>query len=108
MDGWTMPLPPTPQEFQDAARAAGFVIEHAEDNTGKVYESARRISQIATMVLRPLSWIARVPLLNVLVRPFGFESPRHAARFVDACRSQVKVFDNQLGAYYVHVFRKPA
>jgi ubiquinone/menaquinone biosynthesis C-methylase UbiE len=108
MDGWTMPLPPTPQAFQDAARAAGFVIEQAQDTTSKVYESARRIAQIATGVLRPLSWVSRVPLLGTLVKPFGFESPRHAARFVDACQSQVKVFDEGLGAYYVHVFRKPA
>jgi cyclopropane fatty-acyl-phospholipid synthase-like methyltransferase len=108
MDGWTMALPPTPREFQDAARAAGFLIEHAEHVTDKIYESARRIARIATLVLGPLSRVARVPLLGALVRPFGFESPKHAARFVDACLSQLKVFEEGLGGYYVHVLRKPA
>jgi ubiquinone/menaquinone biosynthesis C-methylase UbiE len=108
MDGWTMPLPHTPQEFQEAARAAGFVVEHAQDTTDKIFESARRIAQIATAVLRPLSWVARVPLLGALVKSFGFESPKHASRFVDACQSQVKVFEHGLGGYYVHVLRKPA
>jgi hypothetical protein len=103
-----MALPPTPREFQDAARAAGFLIEHAEHVTDKIYESARRIARIATLVLGPLSRVARVPLLGALVRPFGFESPKHAARFVDACLSQLKVFEEGLGGYYVHVLRKPA
>lgn len=108
LDGWTTPLPPTPQEFQDAAREAGFELLHAEDATRHVYASAQRISAIASSVLVPLSGIARVPLLRGLVKPLGFESPRHARRFVDACRSQLRVFEFGLGAYYVHVFRKPA
>jgi ubiquinone/menaquinone biosynthesis C-methylase UbiE len=108
LDGWTTPLPPTPQEFQDAAREAGFELLHAEDATRHVYASAQRISAIASAVLVPLSGIARVPLLRRLVKPLGFASPRHARRFVDACRSQLRVFEFGLGAYYVHVFRKPA
>jgi cyclopropane fatty-acyl-phospholipid synthase-like methyltransferase len=107
LDGWTMPLPPIPDEFRDAARAAGLEVVRAEDATHRVYQSARRISAIATSTLLPLAAISRVPLLGALVRPLGFQSPRHARRFVEACRSQLKVFDAGLGAYYVHVFRKP-
>jgi cyclopropane fatty-acyl-phospholipid synthase-like methyltransferase len=107
LDGWTMPLPPIPDEFHAAARAAGFEVLRAEDATRRIYQSARRISAIATSALLPLSAIARVPWLGALVRPLGFQSPRHARRFVEACRSQLKVFDAGLGAYYVHVFRKP-
>jgi hypothetical protein len=108
LDGWTMPLPPTPQAFQDAARVAGFEVLRADDATHHVYQSARRISAIATSALLPLSGIARIPLLGGLVRPLGFQSARHARRFVDACHSQLKVFDAGLAAYYVHVLRKPA
>lgn len=108
LDGWTTPLPPTPAEFQEAAISAGFEVLRVEDATRHVYRSARRISTIATSVLLPLCGVARVPLLGPLIRPLGFHSPRHARRFVEACRSQLKVFDAGLGAYYVHVFRKPA
>jgi cyclopropane fatty-acyl-phospholipid synthase-like methyltransferase len=107
LDGWTTPLPPTSEEFQEAARSAGFEVVRVEDATRRIYHSARRIAAIATSALRPLSQIARVPLLGALVRPLGFQSPRHARRFVAACRSQLKVFDAGLGAYFVHVFRKP-
>lgn len=107
LDGWTMPLPSTPEEFQDAARTAGFEILRGEDATAHVYASAQRIAAIATAVLLPLAAVSRAPLLGGLVKPLGFQSPRHARRFVDACRSQVKVFDAGLGAYYIHVFRKP-
>jgi cyclopropane fatty-acyl-phospholipid synthase-like methyltransferase len=108
LDGWTTPLPPTPQELQDAAREAGFELVQAENTTSHVYASARRISAIATAVLRPMCSIADAPLLGGLIKPLGFESPQHARRFVDACRSQLKIFDAGLGAYYVHVFRKPS
>jgi cyclopropane fatty-acyl-phospholipid synthase-like methyltransferase len=108
LDGWTTPLPPTPREFQEAARSAGFEVLRIEDATRHVYRSAQRISAIATCALLPLSQIARAPLLSALLRPLGFQSPRQARRFVEACRSQLKVFDAGLGAYYVHVFRKPA
>jgi len=108
LDGWTMPLPPITDEFRDAARAAGFEVVRGEDATQRIYESARRISAIATSVLLPLCGIARAPLLRGLLASLGFQSPRHAQRFVKACRSQLKVFDAGLGAYYVHVFRKPA
>jgi len=108
LDGWTIPLPATTEEFQEAARSAGFEVVHAEDATRRIYASARRIAEIATLTLRPLSQIACVPLLGALVRPLGFQSPRHARRFVAACRSQLKVFDAGLGAYFVHVFRKPS
>jgi cyclopropane fatty-acyl-phospholipid synthase-like methyltransferase len=108
LDGWTMPLPPTVEEFQSGAVAAGFEVVKAEDATAHVYASAHRIRAIAKAVLVPLSVLARIPLLGGLARPFGFQSLRHARRFVDACRSQVRVFDAGLGAYYVHVFRKPA
>jgi cyclopropane fatty-acyl-phospholipid synthase-like methyltransferase len=107
MDGWTLPLPPLPAEFRDHAQAAGFEVLRQEEATSHVYVSAQRIATIATSVLLPLSVIARVPLLGGLLAPLGFASPRHARRFVDACRSQVKVFDHGLGAYYIHVFRKP-
>ena len=107
MDGWTMPLPPTPQEFRTHAEMAGFEVLRRDEATQHVYASARRIAAIATGVLLPLSWLARVPLLGGLMAPLGFASPRHASRFVDACRSQVRVFDHGLGAYYVHVFRRP-
>jgi cyclopropane fatty-acyl-phospholipid synthase-like methyltransferase len=107
LDGWTMPLPSTAEEFQRAGRAAGFDVIRAEEATAHIYRSARRIAGIATSVLLPLTWIARMPLLGGLVKPLGFQSTRHARRFVDACRSQLAVFDHGLGAYYVHVFRKP-
>jgi len=107
LDGWTTPLPPTVEEFQSGASAAGFEIMKAEDATSHVYASARRICAIAKAVLLPLSMLARVPLLRGSMRPLGFQSPRHARRFVDACRSQLRVFDEGLGAYYVHVLRKP-
>jgi ubiquinone/menaquinone biosynthesis C-methylase UbiE len=107
LDGWTTPLPPTPQEFQESARSAGFEVAYIEDATRRIYQAARRISAIATSALLPLSRIAGVPLLGALVKPLGFQSPSHARRFVEACRSQLKVFDAGLGAYFVHVFRKP-
>ena len=108
LDGWTTPLPPTPAEFQEAARSAGFEVLRVQDATRHVRRSARRISAIATSALLPLCAMSRVPLLGALVAPLGFRSPRHARRFVEACRSQLKVFDAGLGGYYVHVFRKPA
>jgi cyclopropane fatty-acyl-phospholipid synthase-like methyltransferase len=108
LDGWTMPLPATPREFQEAALAAGFELLRAEDATAHIYASARRISAIATSVLLPLSWVARVPWLGSLVKALGFQSPRHARLFVQACRSQLEVFDAGLAAYYVHVLRKPS
>ena len=107
LDGWTIPLPATPVEFEEAAGRAGFEVLRAEDATRHIYQSARRISAIATSVVSPLAQIARLPLLGTLVRPLGFRSPRHAQRFVAACRSQLKVFDAGLSAYFVHVFRKP-
>ena len=108
LDGWTMPLPPTPSEFQAAARGAGFDLVRSEDATCHVRASARRIAAIARHVLMPLAAIARVPLLGGLVTPLGFQSPRHARRFMEACRSQLMVFDKGLGGYYIHVFRRPA
>ncbi len=107
LDGWTIPLPATSQEFEEAARSAGFELLRVDNATSHIYESARRISAIANLALRPLARIARLPLLGALVRPFGLQSPRHARRFVAACRSQLKVFDAGLSAYFVHVFRKP-
>jgi cyclopropane fatty-acyl-phospholipid synthase-like methyltransferase len=108
MDGWTMALPPLPDEFRWHAETAGFDLVHQEEATAHVYASAQRISAIATSVLLPLSGLASIPLLGGLLAPLGFASPRHARRFVDACRSQVKVFDHGLGAYYIHVFRRPS
>jgi hypothetical protein len=107
MDGWTLPLPSTPSQFQDAALAAGFEILAAQEATSHVYASARRIAAIGNAVLRPLSTLAHVPWMRGVVEPFGFRSPQHARRFVDACAAQVKVFDAGLGSYYIHVFRKP-
>jgi cyclopropane fatty-acyl-phospholipid synthase-like methyltransferase len=108
MDGWTLPLPCTPSKFQDAARGAGFELVGAHQATAHIHESARRIAAIATSVLMPLSWVARVPLASALAKPFGFQSPRHARLFVKACRSQLAIFDAGVSAYYVHVFRKPS
>ncbi|PWT74169.1 MAG: hypothetical protein C5B46_04505 [Proteobacteria bacterium] len=108
LDGWTMPLPPTAVEFQSAACEAGFELTRCEDATTHVHESARRIAAIARRVLAPLAGIARVPLVGNVVVPLGFQSLRHAQRFLQACLSQVGVFEAGLGAYYVHVFRKPA
>jgi ubiquinone/menaquinone biosynthesis C-methylase UbiE len=107
LDGWTIPLPAAPQEFEEIAGSAGFEVLRAQDATNHVYQSARRISEIATSALRPLAQIARLPLLGAVVRQLGFQSPGHARRFVAACRSQLKVFDAGLSAYFVHVFRKP-
>ena len=107
LDGWTMPSPATPEEFGAHARAAGFEVLQQEDVTAHVYASALRIASIATHVLRPLSVVARIPLLGGSMAPLGFASPGHARRFVAACRSQVAVFDAGLGAYYAQVFRKP-
>jgi cyclopropane fatty-acyl-phospholipid synthase-like methyltransferase len=107
LDGWTIPLPATPREFEEAAGCAGFEVLRAQDATRHIYQSARRICAIATSALNPLAQLARLPLFGALVRPLGFRSPRHAQRFVAACRSQLKVFDAGLSAYFVHVFRKP-
>jgi SAM-dependent methyltransferase len=107
LDGWTMALPPAPEEFRRHAQTAGFEVLLQEEATAHVRASARRIAAIATSVLLPLAALARVPLLGGLLAPLGFASPRHARRFVDACRAQVKVFEQGLGAYYIHVFRRP-
>lgn len=107
LDGWTMPLPAAPEEFKAGAEAAGFRLLRQEDVTGHAYVSARRIAQIAGYGLRPLSFLARLPGGSRLLAPLGFASPAGASRFVDACRSQLKLFDNGLGAYYLHVFSKP-
>lgn len=106
MQGWTLPYPPRPSRFREQAEAAGLQVMEQTDTTAHVMVSARRIAAIATWVLRPLSWLARAPLLGGLVRPMGFDSARHAASFVRACRAQLKVFEHGLGAYYVHVFRR--
>jgi len=108
MEGWTLPYPPRPQRFRAQAEAAGLTVVEQSDTTVHVYESARRIAAIATWVLRPLSWLARLPLLGRLARPLGFESARHAELFVRACRAQRGVFEQGLGAYYVHVFLRPS
>lgn len=107
MDGWTMALPPLPEEFCAHAQAAGFEVLHQEEATMHIQASARRIAAIATGVLLPLAGLARMPLLGRLLAPLGFASPAHARRFVAACRSQAKLFDQGLGAYYIHVFRRP-
>lgn len=107
LDGWTIPLPAMPREFEETAVAAGFEIVRVEEATRHIYQSARRISAIASFALQPLRYVARLPLLGAVMRPFGFQSPRQAQRFVAACRSQLKVFDYGLGGYFVHVFRKP-
>ncbi len=107
LDGWTMPSPATPEEFATHARAAGLEVLQQEDVTAHIYASARRMASIATHVLLPLSVLARIPLLARGTRPLGFASPRHARRFVAACRSQIAVLDAGLGAYYAQVFRKP-
>jgi len=106
MQGWTLPLPPRPDLFRTQAEDAGFQVIEQTDTTAQVYHSARRISMIATWVLRPLSWLARIPLLRGLAKPLGFDSPQHAASFVRACRAQLRVFELGLGAYYVHVFQR--
>lgn len=104
MEGWTLPYPPRPDSFQAQAREAGLQVLEKFDATQHVYHSARRIAAIATWVLQPLSWLARLPLMGALALPLGFESARHAQAFVRACRAQLRVFEQQLGAYYVHVF----
>jgi hypothetical protein len=104
LDGWTMTLPPLPEEFRAHARAAGFQVLREQEATAHIHASARRIAAIANGVLRPLATLARVPLLGGLA-PLGFASPPRAA--TAACRAQVKVFDQGLGGSYVHVFRRP-
>lgn len=107
LDGWTMPSPATVEEFREHAEAAGFDVRQQQDVTGLVYASAQRIASIASYVLRPLASMARVPPLRSGIAALGFRSPRHADRFVAACRAQVNVFDAGLGAYYAQVFQKP-
>lgn len=107
LDGWTMTLPSLPEEFRAYARAAGFEVLHQQEATAHILASARRIAAIAGGLLRPLAALAGIPLLGGLLAPLGFASPAHARRFVEACRSQVEVFEQGLGAYYVHVFRRP-
>ncbi|MSQ58885.1 MAG: class I SAM-dependent methyltransferase [Betaproteobacteria bacterium] len=106
MEGWTLPYPPSPGVFRSQAEASALRVVEQSNTTAHVYESARRIAAIGTWVLRPLSWLARVPLLGGLARPLGFESARHAALFVRACRAQQRVFEQNLGAYFVHVFER--
>ncbi len=107
LDGWTMTLPPLPEEFRARAKAAGFQVLHQQEATAHIHASARRIAAIASGILRPLATLARVPLLGGLLAPLGFASPGQAWRFVQACRSQLKVFDQGRGGYYVQVFRRP-
>ena len=106
MEGWTLPYPPRPEVFRSQAEESGLRVVEQTNTTPHVYESARRIAAIATWVLRPLSWLARVPLLGGMARPLGFESARHAALFVRACRAQLRLFEQNLGAYFVHVFER--
>jgi SAM-dependent methyltransferase len=106
MKGWTLPMPPRPELFREQAEDAGFRVLEQTDTTVHVYHSARRICAIATWVLLPLSWLARIPLLGGMVSPLGFDSPQHAASFVRACRAQLRVFELGLGAYFVHVFQR--
>ena len=108
LDGWTTPAPATVEEFRAHAQAAGFEVLRQQDTTVHVLASARRIAAIAARVLRPLLALSLIPLLSRSVVPLGFASPRHARRFVAACRSQARVLDARLAAYYVQVFRRPA
>ncbi len=105
--GWTMPLPCSASAFAEFARIAGFAVLRQEDVTAHVISSARRIGRIARYALQPLAFLARMPGLSSLLRPLGFGSALHARRFVNACLSQQRVFDRGLGAYYVHLLRKP-
>lgn len=107
LDGWTMPAPATLAEFGRHAEAAGFEVLRQENVTRSVYASAGRIAAIASYVLRPLASMGRVPPLGPAIDALGFRSRRHASRFVAACRAQVRVFDEGLGAYCAQVFRKP-
>lgn len=107
MDGWTLPLPALAGEFSAHAREAGFELVAQQDLTSHIRASAQRIASIGAGILRPLYALASVPGLRRLLLPLGFASPAHARRFVAACCAQVKLFELGLGAYYVHVFRKP-
>lgn len=104
--GWTMPMPCSVSDFAGFARTAGFAVLRQDDITAHVIGSARRIKNIARYLLQPLAYLARLPGLSRLLRPLGFGSALHARRFVNACRSQQKVLDHGLGAYYVHLLRK--
>ncbi len=106
MEGWTFPYPPRPEVFKSQAEESGLRVLEQTNTTAHVYESARRIAAIAMWVLRPLSWLACVPLLGGIARPLGFESARHAALFVRACRAQQRLFEQNLGAYFVYVFER--
>jgi cyclopropane fatty-acyl-phospholipid synthase-like methyltransferase len=106
--GWTVPMPCSVSDFAGFARMAGFSVLRQEDITAHVIGSARRIKNIARYLLQPLAFLARLPGLSNLLRPLGFGSALHARRFVNACLSQQQVFDHGLGAYYVHLLRKPS
>ena len=54
LDGWTMTLPPLPEEFRAHAQAAGFQVLHQQEATEHIHASARRIAAIAAGVLRPV------------------------------------------------------
>ncbi|WP_168224934.1 cyclopropane-fatty-acyl-phospholipid synthase family protein [Azoarcus sp. DD4] len=105
--GWTFPAPCTPDEFRELAIQAGFEMVEQRDVTRSVYDSARRIAAIARYALLPLTQVASLPGIGRLLSSLGFGSPNHARRFVAACLSQLAVFDLGLGAYYLHVLRKP-
>jgi cyclopropane fatty-acyl-phospholipid synthase-like methyltransferase len=107
MAGWTIPMPCGVSEFAGYAQTAGFSVLRQDDITTHVAGSAQRIKTIARYLLQPLSCLARLPGLSTLLRPLGFGSALHARRFVSACLSQQKVFDHGLGAYYLHLLRKP-
>ena len=90
-------------EFEHDPAADSYGLEAAE----KLGADPRRVFKTLVVSLDGALAVACVPVLGGLLEPLGFQPAQQARRFVDACRSQVRVFDARLGAYYVHVFRKP-
>lgn len=107
LEGWTLPLASMEADMARYGEEAGFEIVVREDVSSHVLASSTRIHNINRYLLRPLSRLARLPVLKPAAARLGFVSQVTAERFIDACMAQRQVLTNGLAAYYCYVFRRP-